>query len=83
MWWTLIANMLSQNDKDAQASQAAGAQRQQAVQQNVQQNRARADTIKNQTMSANYGKYDMNSLVGGVFSKQDQQQNYNPMNWGA
>ena len=67
MWWTLIDNLLSQNDKDAQASQQAGMQRQQATQQHVQQNRQAADQVKNQTVSGNYGKYDMNNLIGGVF----------------
>jgi hypothetical protein len=68
MWFTLLANLLNQNNKDAQASQQAGAQRKQQIQQHIQQNRQAADAVKNQTVSGNYGKYDMNNLIGGVFS---------------
>ena len=73
MWFTLLANLLGQNNKDAQASQQAGGQRQQDVQAHIQQNRQAADAVKNQTVSGNYGKYDLNSLIGGVFGSKQQQ----------
>ena len=69
--WTIIANLLSQNNKDAQAQQAAGMQRQQGINAHVQQNRAAADQVKNQNVSGNYGKFDINNLIGGVFTSKN------------
>ena len=81
--WSIIAGLLSQNDKNAQANVAAGKQRFQDNQARVQQNRVQADQLKNQTTSANYGKYDMNNLIGGVFGGGAKSPNGSTnVNWG-
>jgi hypothetical protein len=83
MWFTLLANLLSQNNAAAGKHNDVMAQQQQDTQARVQQNRQAANTVKNQTVSANYGKYDMSSLIGGVFGGGAKSPNgQTSMNWG-
>ena len=79
--WQIISGLLQGNQNIVQGRKDAEAAHQNDVTTHIMNTRAQADQVKNQTQSANFGKFNMDSLVGGVFGSKQQQPAASGMNW--
>lgn len=68
--WQIAASLLQANQKQQADEQAGDAAKKDSERQRILQNRMKAQQAQGQTMSANYGKFDVQSLIDGVFSTQ-------------
>jgi hypothetical protein len=84
--WPLISLLLEQSNKNKQniaakrANEATGSLNSDTARyQNIQNNRIATNALTNQTTSANYGKFNIDELVNGVFTSGNARNQ--AMNW--